>query len=198
MMNYIRTKTYMYDIFIVIYLYECHKLLFLLNVIYYVYKTFEPHMDVQVTWVATYNKHHNTILFLFCETLLLRKLFFFFARPCYYANAHMSPHSPLWIHMHTLPLWAPMKNWVGPANLEINEVTFETKPAYTSVGTSSSIKLKGVFFLYHGGIHSLFFLKKNLYRAYEARYQEEQWCLNLIRIAYGYFNSLLTLLLKDI
>ena len=49
MMNYIRTKTYMYDIFIVIYLYECHKLLFLLNVIYYVYKTFEPHMDAQVT-----------------------------------------------------------------------------------------------------------------------------------------------------
>jgi hypothetical protein len=32
-----------------------------------------------------------------------------------------SAYSPLWTY--TLPLWAPPKNWVGLANLEIDEVT---------------------------------------------------------------------------
>ena len=47
-------------------------------------KTFEPHMDAQVTWVPTYNKHHNTILFLFCETLLLRR--------CSHTRVHTHPY----------------------------------------------------------------------------------------------------------
>jgi hypothetical protein len=51
-------------------------------------------------------------------------LFPFFARPSTGADAHIHKRlTPMNSCSHTLPLWAPPKNWVGLTNLEIVEVT---------------------------------------------------------------------------
>jgi hypothetical protein len=57
-----------------------------------------------------------------CYTKLGRS---FFLRDLVNADAHIYERTltSMNVRTHTLPLWAPLKNWVGPANLEIDEVT---------------------------------------------------------------------------
>jgi hypothetical protein len=60
-------------------------------------------------------------MFLQCKQYIT----FFFTRPSYRRKcSHTRGHThPTNAHTHTIPLWAPPKNWIGPANLEIDKVT---------------------------------------------------------------------------
>jgi hypothetical protein len=72
----------------------------------------------------------------FCRRNISTFIFFFFEKHSTNANAHIHAHTltPMNAHMHTLPLWAPPKDWAGRSGLEIDEVT---TGASLSTGTSS-------------------------------------------------------------
>jgi len=68
---------------------------------------------------------------------------FFLRDPITDTDAHIQERTPTPINarMQPLPLWAPPKNQVGPANLEIEEVTTGASLSTSTLPTTESIAL---------------------------------------------------------